>query len=181
MATTQVKHCLLRSLHPVATQVTTNRPHAVVIYIRRVQGDNLSMLKGCYHDHAAHTADMWCFLCTVLTARTPFHAEINVIEFSSESLQFLERRAAATPTAGARNGPQEQDKQDVSVWGTSCTEWRHQHGKHQSWQEAFVAAAALCGSSGAEELLFAKILSCDRKPECVTGRKFAKFYTLNMN
>lgn len=49
---------LLRSLHPVATQVATDRPHAVVIYIRRVQGDNLSMLKGCYHDHAAHTADV---------------------------------------------------------------------------------------------------------------------------
>lgn len=87
MATTQVKHCLLRSLHPVATQVTPDRPHAVVIYIRRVQGDNLSMLKGCYHDHATHTAHMWCFLCTVVTARTPFHAEINVIEFSSESLR----------------------------------------------------------------------------------------------
>lgn len=67
-------------------------PHAVVIHIGRVQGDNLSMLKGCYHDRAAHAADMGCFLCTVLTARTPFRAEINVIECSSEQARSMDIR-----------------------------------------------------------------------------------------
>lgn len=92
-----------------------------------------------------------------------------------------ERRAAATPTAATQNGHQEKHKQDVRVWGTSCTEWRQQQGKHQSWQEAFVASAGLCGSSGERPRNFFLLKFCPatkhRKPECVTWRKFARFYT----
>lgn len=84
----------------------------------------------------------------------------------------------ATPTAGTQNGHQEEHTQDVSVWESSCTEWRHQHGKHQSWQEAFVAAAALCSSSGEQPRNFFLLKFCPgtehRKPEWVTWRKFAK-------
>lgn len=50
-------------------------------------------------------------------------------------------RPAANPAAGTQNGQQKESKQDVSVWGTSCTDWRHQRGEHQSRQEAFATVA----------------------------------------